>query len=74
MVAKYHTEEDKLQHSMRWLIDNYGHIWWNKDLSVEHKAGFLAACCDPRRCYLATMGLKQRIDVIEKTLMETLFS
>ncbi len=73
MVTQHTSEAQKLDASMRWLIDNYGHIWWNKDLSVEEKAGFLAACCDPRRCYLATLSLKQRVDVIEKTLMEVLF-
>lgn len=54
--------------SLTWLMENYHHIWFSKDLTKEQKAGFLAACCDSRRCYLATLSLKDRIASIQDRL------
>lgn len=54
--------------SLTWLMESYHHIWFSKDLTKEQKAGFLAACCDSRRCYLATLSLKDRIASIQDRL------
>lgn len=54
--------------SLTWLMENYHHIWFSKDLTREQKAGFLAACCDSRRCYLGTYSLKDRIASIQDRL------
>ena len=54
--------------SLTWLQENYHHIWFNRDLTVQEKAGFLAACCDSRRCFLATYSLKDRIAVLNRVL------
>jgi len=55
---------EKVKASVAWLQENYSHIWDNEALTVEERCGFLAACCDSRRCFLATLGLKDRIDAI----------
>lgn len=54
--------------SLAWLQENFHHIWFNTDLTAEERAGFLAACCDSRRCYLATLSLKDRVQVIREAL------
>lgn len=54
--------------SLQWLQENYHHIWFSKDLNRDQKAGFLAACCDSRRCFLATLSLTDRIASIKRQL------
>lgn len=56
--------EIKEAKSLLWLRENYSHIWSNEDLTIGQKAGFLAACCDSRRCYLSTYSLKERVELI----------
>lgn len=55
----------KMHDSALWLRTNYGHIWHNDDLSTSEKAGLLAASCSSQRCYLMTLSLRERLDVIE---------
>lgn len=54
----------KAQASVNWLKENFKHIWFNPNISVEAKAGFLAASCHPHRCYLMTLDLRDRIAII----------
>lgn len=54
--------------SLTWLEQNYSHIWYNEELTLSMKAGFLAACCDSRRCCLGMLSLMERIDVIYSVL------
>lgn len=56
------------ERSVDWLRENYAHIWWSPALNRDQKAGFLAACCDSRRCYLATLSLADRVKAIGKAL------
>lgn len=56
--------KENIQASVAWLKENYRHIWNNTDLNVSEKAGFLAACCDSRRCCLTTLDLRTRVTVI----------
>lgn len=58
----------KAARSLEWLKDNHSHIWNNDDLTREERAGFLAACCDSRRCYLATFALPERVAMIYDAL------
>lgn len=60
----------KEESSLRWLRNNYAHIWLNDYMTVDAKAGFLAACCDTRRCFLATYSLVDRLSVIESALTD----
>jgi hypothetical protein len=62
---------EKAKVSVQWLKDNYSHIWWHPDIGYRQKAGFLAACCDSHRCYLATLNLSERIHYIEHALIQT---
>jgi hypothetical protein len=59
---------EKLQASLAWLQENYSHIWFNGDLRIPEKAGFLAAACNPTRCYLMTLSLRERLDLITQAL------
>lgn len=61
---------DKAHASVAWLRDNYSHIWRHPDMSAHRKAGFLAACCDSRRCFLATLALPERIEYIYVALVQ----
>lgn len=54
--------------SLTWLQENYHHIWSHETLTRDQKAGFLAACCDSRRCFLATLSLTDRIASIKRQL------
>lgn len=56
--------------SLTWLRENYHHIWFHRQLSAQEKAGFLAACCDSRRCYLGSYSLPERVAVIRVALPE----
>lgn len=56
--------------SVEWLRENYSHIWYHPDLTVDMKAGFLAACCDSRRCCLAQLSLHERVHTIRVALIE----
>jgi hypothetical protein len=58
------NKAEKLKASVDWLKENYGHIWLNPDLTIPEKAGFLAAVCNPHRCYLMTLSLRERVSVI----------
>lgn len=57
-------DKDRAQRSVDWMRQNYQHIWCAENLDMYEKAGFLAATCNPHRCYLATLSLRERIDVI----------
>jgi hypothetical protein len=61
---------DKRRASINWLRENYSHIWRHPRLSAHRKAGFLAACCDSRRCYLATLDLPERVEHIYVALVQ----
>lgn len=54
--------------SLTWLRENYSHIWFHETMTRDQKAGFLAACCDSRRCYLTTLSLTERISSIKRQL------
>lgn len=58
--------------SISWLRENYSHIWFNPRLTTDQKAGFLAACCDSRRCYLATLTLDERVEWIRVSITQEL--
>ena len=60
----------KTAKSLDWLRENYSHIWLNPNLNVDQKAGFLSACCDSRRCHLATLSLHERIHSIRVALIQ----
>ena len=44
--------------------------YYNPDIGYRQKAGFLAACCDSRRCFLATLSLHERVTHIEHALIQ----
>lgn len=64
------TSYDKKMRSVNWLRDNYSHIWDNPRLNVDEKAGFLAASCHPTRCFLMTLDLPERLDIIRNAIIE----
>lgn len=62
-------DQERAQRSTEWLLENYRHIVEAPEFSLEEKAGFLAASCHPTRCYLMTLSLRQRLDLIAEALM-----
>lgn len=60
----------RLEASLDWLRQNYRHIWYSPDMSLEQKTGFLAAVCHPTRCFLMTLSLKDRLIYIRRGLEE----
>lgn len=69
-MKKNARQATKDKRRIRAAIENYSHIWYHPDLTVDMKAGFLAACCDSRRCFLAQLGLHERVHTIRVALIE----
>lgn len=61
----------RVEASIKWLMENYSHIWFNLRLTTDQKAGFLAAVCHPHRCFLMTLSLEDRIAHIQQALEAT---
>jgi hypothetical protein len=71
--SEYYTRDqlaDKCQASIAWLRENFSHIWYHPDISAHRKTGFLAACCDSRRCFLATLALPERMQHIYVAIVQ----
>ena len=69
-LSQREAQYEKARASVAWLKENYSHIWFHPDIGYRQKAGFLAACCDSRRCFLATLSLHERVTHIEHALIQ----